>query len=150
MCVLHIDLDIVVPLFYGSARAEQHAFSFHVCVCVSYILILKPRSHFWMALLEGKKRWLLYPKEQAPLLHPVWPEGCHDPVFEADMETPDAVRTPAALLARGFEGILEAGATCLMQRLVVFVRLFRRFFRKMLSFEHLYILGENSIYCVRQ
>ncbi|CAM9505435.1 unnamed protein product, partial [Laminaria digitata] len=62
-----------------------------------------------MALLEGKKRWLLYPKEQAPLLHPVWPEGCHDPVFEADMETPDAVRTPAALLARGYESILEAG-----------------------------------------
>ena len=70
------------------------------------------RSHFWMALLEGKKRWLMYPKEQAPLLHPIWPEGCHDPVFEADMETPDADRTPGAFLATGYEGVLEAGATC--------------------------------------
>lgn len=63
-----------------------------------------------MALLEGKKRWLLYPKEDAPLLYPVWPEGCHDPVFEADLDSPDAVRTPAALLAKGASCVLEAGA----------------------------------------
>lgn len=62
-----------------------------------------------MALLEGKKRWILYPKEDAPLLYPVWPEGCHDPVFEADLDKPDAVRTPAALLAKGASCILEAG-----------------------------------------
>ncbi|CAN0330004.1 unnamed protein product [Pylaiella littoralis] len=66
-------------------------------------------SHFWMALLEGKKRWILYPKEEAPLLYPVWPEGCHDPVFEADSNRPDAVRTPAALLAKGSCCVLEAG-----------------------------------------
>ncbi|CBN75481.1 conserved unknown protein [Ectocarpus siliculosus] len=66
-------------------------------------------SHFWMALLEGKKRWLLYPKEEAPLLYPIWPEGCHDPVFEADLDNPDATRTPAALLAKGFSCVLEAG-----------------------------------------
>lgn len=63
-----------------------------------------------MALLEGKKRWLLYPKEDAPLLYPVWPEGCHDPVFEADLNEPDAIRTPAALLAKGATCVLEAGA----------------------------------------
>lgn len=67
------------------------------------------RSHFWMALLEGKKRWLLYPKEAAPLLYPVWPEGCHDPVFEADLDEPDGVLTPAARLARGYSCVLEAG-----------------------------------------
>lgn len=71
---------------------------------------LRSRSHFWMALLEGKKRWLLYPKEDAPLLYPIWPEGCHDPVFEADVEAPNAVRHPAALLARGYRCVLEAGA----------------------------------------
>ncbi|CAM9816845.1 unnamed protein product [Ascophyllum nodosum] len=62
-----------------------------------------------MALLEGKKRWLLYPKQAAPLLYPIWPEGCHDPVFGADLEAPDATRHPAALLARGFQCVLEAG-----------------------------------------
>lgn len=64
-----------------------------------------------MALLEGKKRWLLYPKEEAPLLYPIWPEGCHDPVFEADLDNPDATRTPAALMAKGFSCVLEAGAS---------------------------------------
>lgn len=63
-----------------------------------------------MALLEGKKRWLLYPKKDAPLLYPVWPEGCHDPVFEAQLDQPDAVQTPAALLAKGASYVLEAGA----------------------------------------
>jgi len=63
-----------------------------------------------MALLEGRKRWLLYPREQAPLLYPVWPEGCHDPVFEADLDEPDGVLTPAARLARGYSCVLEAGA----------------------------------------
>lgn len=62
-----------------------------------------------MALLEGKKRWLLYPKTEAALLYPVWPEGCHDPVFDAHLVTPDEEMHPAALLARGFECILEAG-----------------------------------------
>ncbi|CAM9460707.1 unnamed protein product [Ectocarpus fasciculatus] len=66
-------------------------------------------SHFWMALLEGKKRWLLYPKEEAPLLYPIWPEGCHDPVFEADLDNPNATRTPATLEAKGFSCVLEAG-----------------------------------------
>ena len=107
---------------------------------VSYVLIVNRRSHFWMALLEGKKRWLLYPKDQAPLLHPVWPEGCHDPVFQAEMDTPDAIRTPAALLAWGDEGILEAGATCFMQRLSDLPALLRMS-RKMLFFVH--TLGEN-------
>lgn len=63
-----------------------------------------------MALLQGKKRWLLYPKEDTPLLYPVWPEGCHDPVFEADLEAPDAAKHPAALLARGCQCVLEEGA----------------------------------------
>ncbi|CAN0365462.1 unnamed protein product, partial [Scytosiphon promiscuus] len=62
-----------------------------------------------MALLEGKKRWVLFPKEDAPLLYPVWPEGCHDPVFEAELDMPDEVRTPAAVLARGASCVLEAG-----------------------------------------
>lgn len=62
-----------------------------------------------MGLLEGKKRWLIYPKEDTPLLYPVWPEGCLDPVFEADLESPDEERHPAALLAEGYECILEAG-----------------------------------------
>eukprot|EP00752_Nemacystus_decipiens_P008342 g7456.t1 len=66
-------------------------------------------SHFWMALLEGKKRWVLYPKEDAPLLYPVWPEGCHDPIFEADLDNPDVVRTPAVLQAKGSSCVLEAG-----------------------------------------
>lgn len=63
-----------------------------------------------MGLLEGKKRWLLYPKQDAPLLYPVWPEGCHDPVFEADLEEPDKEKHPAALLSRGYECVLEKGA----------------------------------------
>lgn len=108
------------------------------------MLTVKPRSHFWMALLEGKKRWLLFPKEQAPLLHPVWPEGCHDPVFEADVETPDAVRTPAALLARGYEGILEAGATCSTQRLSEISDCFVDFFPRTTFCPFVPSLGENS------
>lgn len=63
-----------------------------------------------MGLLEGKKRWLLYPKQQAPLLYPLWPEGCHDPVFEADLKEPDGNKHPAALLASGYECVLEEGA----------------------------------------
>lgn len=63
-----------------------------------------------MALLEGKKRWLLFPKADAPLLYPVWSEGCHDPVFEADLDVPDELRTPAATLARGASCVLEAGS----------------------------------------
>ncbi|CAM9461617.1 unnamed protein product, partial [Hapterophycus canaliculatus] len=66
-------------------------------------------SHFWMALLEGKKRWLLFPKEDAPLLYPVWPEGCHDPVFEAELDMPNELHAPAAVLARGESCVLEAG-----------------------------------------
>lgn len=80
--------------------------------CLKHLLIYTvfARSHFWMALLQGKKRWVLYPKEDTPLLYPVWPEGCHDPVFEADLETPDGARNPAALLARGYQCVLEEGA----------------------------------------
>lgn len=63
-----------------------------------------------MGLLEGQKRWLLFPREEASLLYPVWPEGCHDPIFEADLETPDPVRHPAASLATGFRCVMEAGA----------------------------------------
>lgn len=63
-----------------------------------------------MGLLEGKKRWVLYPKKDTPLLYPVWPEGCHDPIFEADLEQPNEQAHPAALLATGYECVLEAGA----------------------------------------
>lgn len=96
-------VSIVPVLRSGETRV------FYLFFFLNGVRVTLSRSHFWMALLEGKKRWLLYPKETAPLLYPVWPEGCHDPVFEADLEAPDEKRHPAAILAKGYQCVMEAG-----------------------------------------
>lgn len=64
----------------------------------------------------------MYPKDAAPLLYPIWSEGCHDPVFEAGLDAPDPDRHPAALLARGFECILEAGKSRVRVSIYFFYR----------------------------
>ncbi|CAN0220386.1 unnamed protein product, partial [Discosporangium mesarthrocarpum] len=60
-------------------------------------------------LLEGRKRWLLFPPGQVPLLYPSWAEGRNEAVFAVDPSKPDLDRFPAARLATGWACTLEAG-----------------------------------------
>jgi len=66
--------------------------------------------NFWMALFSGRKRWILFGKDQAPLLGPQYVGTTLDPVFEAeplkegwDKNRDDFCRAVA------FETVLEPG-----------------------------------------
>ncbi|KAG5189154.1 hypothetical protein JKP88DRAFT_218036 [Tribonema minus] len=62
-----------------------------------------------MALLAGRKRWTLFPRDQLALLYPVWREGTHDPSFEVDLKLPDYRKHPAAAALTGWQCAMEAG-----------------------------------------
>ncbi|KAF0686499.1 Aste57867_21686 [Aphanomyces stellatus] len=69
-------------------------------------------SNFWMALMEGRKRWRLIHPDDVHLLYPTWHVGTPDIVFAVDMTQDDASsRHQHALFqyARVYECILEAG-----------------------------------------
>jgi len=43
-------------------------------------------SNFWMALMEGKKRWVLVHPDDDYMLNPRWIPGCSDIVFDVNMK----------------------------------------------------------------
>mmetsp|Transcript_908 Transcript_908/g.2869 ORF Transcript_908/g.2869 Transcript_908/m.2869 type:complete len:356 (+) Transcript_908:1514-2581(+) len=71
-------------------------------------------SHFWMALHAGRKRWVFFDADDAPLLYPTWRPGDRDgglePSFAVDpVASPDMRRYPAFRLARPRVCELRAG-----------------------------------------
>lgn len=70
------------------------------------------RSNFWMALFEGRKRWVFFHPEDWALLYPVFANGGLDPVFQVDLKASVAEqkdRFPLFQRARCYECVLEAG-----------------------------------------
>ena len=77
-------------------------------------------SNFWMALFEGRKRWVFFTPDDLPLLYPdyIWSETM-DPVFEVDLRTPSMSKDeckekhmknfPLFQFAQPFECVLEPG-----------------------------------------
>ncbi|OQR98177.1 hypothetical protein ACHHYP_09040 [Achlya hypogyna] len=65
-------------------------------------------SNFWMALLQGRKHWVLVDPDDMHLLRPQLNPGLHDVVFEAELRLP-ADSTDVFQFARRQECILEAG-----------------------------------------
>ncbi|CAK4670435.1 hypothetical protein LEN26_010978 [Aphanomyces euteiches] len=66
-------------------------------------------SNFWMALMEGRKRWLLVHPDDVHLLYPHWHPGSPDLVFSVDLARPDHSLFPLHKYARVSECIMEAG-----------------------------------------
>eukprot|EP01062_Namystynia_karyoxenos_P016857 TRINITY_DN16213_c0_g2_i1.p1 TRINITY_DN16213_c0_g2~~TRINITY_DN16213_c0_g2_i1.p1 ORF type:complete len:486 (+),score=135.38 TRINITY_DN16213_c0_g2_i1:90-1547(+) len=69
-------------------------------------------SHFWMGLMEGSKRWVLYRPEDAPMLSPQYPK-LFDAVFRYDPfaaeEEQEAEVLAAARQIEATEFVLNAG-----------------------------------------
>lgn len=65
-------------------------------------------SNFWMAMLEGKKKWTLFSHEQQSFLYPKY-DSSLDPVFEVDLESPDLTLFPLLSLAKPWQCVLEPG-----------------------------------------
>ncbi|KAJ8318649.1 hypothetical protein KUTeg_003740 [Tegillarca granosa] len=65
-------------------------------------------SNFWMALFEGKKRWVFFSSKDAPYLYPRY-EYSMDPVFDVDLSAPDLNTHPLLQLTEPMECILQPG-----------------------------------------
>ncbi|CAC5424115.1 JMJD6 [Mytilus coruscus] len=65
-------------------------------------------SNFWMALFQGKKRWVFFPQSDVPYLYPEY-EHSLDPVFAVDLSKPDLTRYPLLQLTTPMECVLEPG-----------------------------------------
>ncbi|KAL8576600.1 hypothetical protein ACOMHN_025075 [Nucella lapillus] len=65
-------------------------------------------SNFWMALFQGRKRWVFFQEEDAPCLYPVYAHSM-DPTFEADMVHPDLTTHPLLASVHPVECVLNAG-----------------------------------------
>lgn len=65
-------------------------------------------SNFWMAMLQGKKKWTLFSPDQKGLLYPRYEESL-DPVFEVDIERPNFTQFPYLALTKPQQCILEPG-----------------------------------------
>lgn len=65
-------------------------------------------SNFWMALFEGKKRWVFFPASDVPYLYPEYHHSL-DPVFDVELSAPDLLRHPLLQLTHPVECILEPG-----------------------------------------
>ncbi|VDI62083.1 Hypothetical predicted protein [Mytilus galloprovincialis] len=65
-------------------------------------------SNFWMALFQGKKRWVFFPQSDVPYLYPEY-EHSLDPVFAVDLSRPDLTQYPLLQLTTPIECVLEPG-----------------------------------------
>ncbi|XP_056017847.1 bifunctional arginine demethylase and lysyl-hydroxylase JMJD6-B-like isoform X2 [Ostrea edulis] len=65
-------------------------------------------SNFWMAMFQGSKRWVFFPRSDLPHLYPQYPNNM-DPVFEADIANPDLERQPLLHLTCPSECVLSEG-----------------------------------------
>lgn len=62
-------------------------------------------SHFWMGLLEGRKRWRFFPHAHRPFLY----EARHKKHFDFDALKPDFEKFPLAKYAHSFDCVLQPG-----------------------------------------
>jgi hypothetical protein len=65
-------------------------------------------SNFWMALFQGKKRWVFFPPEDTPLLYPTYTHST-DAVFEVNLSQPNFERHPLLSLTHPTECVLSPG-----------------------------------------
>ncbi|XP_074649165.1 bifunctional arginine demethylase and lysyl-hydroxylase JMJD6-like [Tubulanus polymorphus] len=65
-------------------------------------------SNFWMALFQGKKRWVFFSKDDLPYLYPDYTHSM-DPVFSVDLSEPDFDKYPLLRLTKPMECILQEG-----------------------------------------
>ncbi|XP_064607869.1 LOW QUALITY PROTEIN: bifunctional arginine demethylase and lysyl-hydroxylase JMJD6-like [Liolophura sinensis] len=65
-------------------------------------------SNFWMAVFEGRKRWVFFPRKDQPLLYPQYTSSM-DPVFEVNLDSPDLNHHPLLSLTQPMECVLEPG-----------------------------------------
>ncbi|KAK7507871.1 hypothetical protein BaRGS_00000836 [Batillaria attramentaria] len=65
-------------------------------------------SNFWMALFQGRKRWVFFRQEDVPCLYPVHANSL-DPVFEAKVTDVDLEAHPLLSLVQPMECVLTAG-----------------------------------------
>jgi hypothetical protein len=84
-------------LFVGPAksRSEMHIDSYG--------------THFYMALIHGKKDWTLFSRESVPFLYPIHCPSGLDPIFQVDIANPDMNEFPLYSKAEGWTCTLEAG-----------------------------------------
>eukprot|EP00742_Colponemidia_sp_Colp-10_P010022 GILJ01010974.1.p1 GENE.GILJ01010974.1~~GILJ01010974.1.p1 ORF type:complete len:561 (+),score=66.54 GILJ01010974.1:486-2168(+) len=66
-------------------------------------------SNFWMALIEGRKRWIFFDPNEIPYLYPEYVGLSLDPSFAVDPIRPDLSRYPLFERAKATEIILEPG-----------------------------------------
>ncbi|ETV89657.1 hypothetical protein, variant, partial [Aphanomyces astaci] len=70
-------------------------------------------SNFWMALVQGRKRWRLVHPNDMHLLYPTWHAGSADVVYGVDLASTDESKGdslyPLFRHARVWECVLEAG-----------------------------------------
>ncbi|KDO32543.1 hypothetical protein SPRG_03018 [Saprolegnia parasitica CBS 223.65] len=66
-------------------------------------------SNFWMALLDGRKQWILVDPRDMHLLRPRRHPGLHDVVFDVALPLPTSAADDPFWYARREECILEAG-----------------------------------------
>ncbi|KAK3580713.1 hypothetical protein CHS0354_005717 [Potamilus streckersoni] len=65
-------------------------------------------SNFWMALFQGRKRWVFFDPVDLPMLYPRY-EHSFDPVFDVDLSCPDLEQYPLLRNVQPRECILEPG-----------------------------------------
>jgi ribosomal protein L16 Arg81 hydroxylase len=66
-------------------------------------------SHFYMALLHGKKEWTLFSRASVPFLYPTYCPSALDPSFQVDITNPDMEKFPLFSKAERWHCSLEAG-----------------------------------------
>nr|XP_022313990.1 F-box protein At1g78280-like [Crassostrea virginica] len=65
-------------------------------------------SNFWMAVFKGSKRWVFFPPSDMPYLYPQF-HNSMDPIFEADLTSPNLEKQPLLHLTHPTECILTEG-----------------------------------------
>ncbi|XP_078581463.1 uncharacterized protein LOC144864916 [Branchiostoma floridae x Branchiostoma japonicum] len=65
-------------------------------------------SNFWMALFQGRKRWLFFQKDDLPLLYPRYNHST-DPSFDVSVFNPDLQKYPLLSQTHPRECILQPG-----------------------------------------
>ena len=65
-------------------------------------------SNFWMAMLQGKKRWTLFSPADKNFLYPDYDDSL-DPVFQVDLRNPDLSAFPLLSLTHPQQCVLEPG-----------------------------------------
>jgi len=67
-------------------------------------------THFWMAHLTGRKRWILFPPDQAKFLYPAADNKPHRVVrYDVKPDNPDLERFPLFRQAKGLECTVNPG-----------------------------------------